>query len=84
MTGPYGDASFFEGAEMNRRTDDKIANLEKMLQRRHDLKMAAFVPGTNAETPAAALIEIVAERFGEDQARALKKLRLIRGEDGEG
>jgi hypothetical protein len=67
---------------MDRRTDDKISALEKLLKKRHGLKMAAFVPGTNAETPAEAIIEIVTERFGEDQARALKKLRAARGETG--
>jgi len=67
---------------MDRRTDDKISALERLLKERQGLKMAAFVPGTNAETPAEAIIEIVTERFGEDQARALKKLRAARGEKG--
>lgn len=63
---------------MDRRTDEKISALETLLKKRQGLKMAAFVPGTNAETPAEAIIEIVAERFGEEQARALKNFRAVR------
>ncbi len=77
----YADALRFESAEMDRRTDDKISDLEELLKKRQGLKMAAFVPGTNAETPAETVLGIVAERFGEAQARALKKLRAAQGED---
>jgi hypothetical protein len=59
--------------------EDKICMLEKMLEQWRYAKKAAFIPGTDAETPAEDIFAIVAERFGEDQANAMKKLRARRG-----
>jgi len=54
--------------------DDKISDLERLLEKRRGLRTAAFVPGTDAETPPETLYLIVAERYGEDLARTLKNL----------
>jgi hypothetical protein len=62
--------------------EDKICTLEKLLEKWRYLKKAAFVPGTDGETPAKDIFMIVAKRFGEEQANSMKKLRARRDECG--
>jgi hypothetical protein len=60
-------------------SEQKISDLEQMLEKRRALRKAAFVPGTDGETPPETVFMIVAERYGVDRARALKTLRGLAG-----